>query len=78
MKSLLSCRPVLWFLFLFNAAIALAVGIGGSKMHLHGHEFGGSQGYMTSAGMGVVGRRAAHRGGPGGRPPAGGTGRGGV
>ena len=29
MKSLISARPVLWFLFLFNAAVAVAVGVAG-------------------------------------------------
>ncbi|WP_199820949.1 hypothetical protein [Streptomyces fulvoviolaceus] len=44
MKSLLSSRPVLWFLFLFNlavAAVAPAV-------------VDGAQAVMTSVGMGVV------------------------
>ena len=31
MKSLLSSRPVLWFLFLFNAAVAVAVAVGGHR-----------------------------------------------
>jgi len=58
MKSLLSCRPVLWFLFLFNASVALAVGIGGHHLHIHihghGHALHGSQQIMTSVGMGIV------------------------
>jgi hypothetical protein len=29
MKSLLSSRPVLWFLFLFNAAVATAAAVAG-------------------------------------------------
>jgi hypothetical protein len=54
MKSLLTARPVLWFLFLFNAAVAVAVGVAGHHLHLHGHTLQGSQQLMTSAGMGVV------------------------
>ena len=54
MSALLNRRPVLWFLFLFNLAVALAVGIGGHRLHLHGHTLHGSQQIMTSAGMGVV------------------------
>ncbi|MEU1181273.1 hypothetical protein ABZ464_27230 [Streptomyces sp. NPDC005820] len=59
MKSLLSSRPVLWFLFLFNLAVAAAAPF----------VVDGSQGVMTAVGMGVVslgagvglvrGRRAA-------------------
>ncbi len=44
MKSLLSSRQALWFLFLFNLAVAVAAGIG-----LHGH-----QRLLTSSAMGVV------------------------
>ena len=44
MKSLLSSRPVLWFLFLFNLLVALVTGL---AMH-------GAQGTATSVGMGVV------------------------
>ena len=44
MKSLLPSRPVLWFLFLFNLVVAVAVGFA-----LHG-----SQQVMTSVGMGAV------------------------
>jgi hypothetical protein len=44
MKSLLSSKPVLWFLFLFNLVVAVAAGIG-----LHG-----PQRLTTSAGMGIV------------------------
>lgn len=44
MKSLIPSRPVLWFLFLFNLAVAIAAGI----------VFDGSQRLMTSAGMGAV------------------------
>jgi hypothetical protein len=47
--KLLSSRPALWFLFLFNLTIALVVGIGGERLHLHG-----AQQYMTSIGMAVV------------------------
>ena len=44
MKSLLSSRPALWFLFLFNLLVALVAGLG----------FHGSQAIATSVGMGVV------------------------
>ena len=44
MKSLLSSRPVLWFLFLFNLAVAAVVPFA----------VDGVQGIATSAGMGVV------------------------
>lgn len=44
MKSLLSARPVLWFLFLFNLLVALVTGL---AMH-------GAQGHATSVAMGVV------------------------
>ncbi|MGF7236777.1 MAG: hypothetical protein ACQSGP_17715 [Frankia sp.] len=44
MKSLLSKRPVLWFLFLFNLIVAVAAYF----------VVGGSQGMLTSVGMGVV------------------------
>ena len=54
MKSLLSSRPVLWFLFLFNAAVAIAAGAAGSHLHLHGHSLHGSQQVTTAAGMGIV------------------------
>ncbi|WP_133910780.1 hypothetical protein [Streptomyces sp. NBC_00582] len=59
MKSLLSSRPVLWFLFLFNLVVAAAAPFVAD----------GSQGVLTAVGMGVVslgagvgllrGRRAA-------------------
>ena len=45
---------MLWFLVLFNLAVALVVGIGGSHLHLHGHTLHNSQQIMTSVGMGVV------------------------
>ena len=54
MSSLLNRKPVLWFLFLFNLAVALAVAIGGHHLHLHGQTLHGSQQLMTSAGMGIV------------------------
>jgi hypothetical protein len=54
MKSLLTARPVLWFLFLFNAAVAIAVGAAGSHLHVHGHTLAGSQQVTTAAGMGIV------------------------
>lgn len=44
MKSLLASRPVLWFLFLFNLAVAAVAPF----------VVDGSQGVMTSVGMGVV------------------------
>jgi hypothetical protein len=54
MKSVLSSRPVLWFLFLFNAAVAVAVAVGGHHVHLHGQTLHGTQQVMTAVGMGVV------------------------
>jgi hypothetical protein len=59
MKSLLSSRPMLWFLFLFNAAVAVAAGVGGHHLHIHGNTLHGSQQLMTCAGMGVVALGAA-------------------
>ncbi|MEU9876906.1 hypothetical protein [Streptomyces phaeochromogenes] len=44
MKALLSSKPVLWFLFLFNLAVAVAAPF----------VVDGSQGVMTAVGMGVV------------------------
>jgi hypothetical protein len=44
MKSLLSSRPVLWFLFLFNFTVAVVAATA----------VDGSQGIVTSVGMGVV------------------------
>ena len=44
MKALLSSRPVLWFLFLFNAVVAAAAPF----------VVDGAQGVATSVGMGVV------------------------
>jgi len=43
-KSWLSARPVLWFLFLFNGAVAVGAGL-----FVHG-----SQGVLTAIGMGLV------------------------
>jgi uncharacterized membrane protein AbrB (regulator of aidB expression) len=54
MKSLITARPVLWFLFLFNAAVAVAVGVAGHHLHIHGQTLHGSQQIATAAGMGVV------------------------
>jgi hypothetical protein len=54
MKSLIPARPVLWFLFLFNAAVAVAVGMAGHHLHIHGQTLHGTQQVMTCAGMGVV------------------------
>jgi hypothetical protein len=44
MKSLLSSRPVLWFLFLFNLLVAVAAGFA----------LDGTQQLATCVGMGVV------------------------
>ena len=44
MKSLLSSRPVLWFLFLFNLVVAAVAPF----------VVDGAQGVMTGVGMGVV------------------------
>ena len=54
MSELLNRKPVLWFLFLFNAAVAIVVGAAGSHLHLHGHTLAGSQQVTTAAGMGIV------------------------
>ena len=54
MSVLLNRAPVLWFLFLFNAAVAIAAGAAGSRLHLHGYTLHGSQQVMTAAGMGIV------------------------
>ncbi|GGW45684.1 MULTISPECIES: hypothetical protein [Streptomyces] len=44
MKKLLSSRPTLWFLFLFNLSVAAVAPFA----------IEGSQGVMTAVGMGVV------------------------
>jgi hypothetical protein len=44
MKTLLSSKPVLWFLFLFNLVVAVAAGV---AVH-------NSQGIVTAVGMGAV------------------------
>lgn len=44
MKNLLSSRPVLWFLFLFNLVVAAVAPF----------VVDGTQGVMTAVGMGVV------------------------
>ena len=44
MKTLLSSRPVLWFLFLFNLAVAAVAPFA----------VDGTRGVMTAVGMGVV------------------------
>jgi len=54
MKSLISARPVLWFLFLFSAAVAVAVGVPGHHLHLRGQTLHGPQQIATAAGMGIV------------------------
>ena len=54
MKSLISARPVLWFLFLFNATVAVAVGVAGHHLHVHGQTLHGAQQIATAAGMGIV------------------------
>lgn len=43
-KSFLASRPVLWFLFLFNGAVAALCAVA----------VDGTQGFMAAAGMGVV------------------------
>ncbi|MFC1442635.1 hypothetical protein ABUW04_30725 [Streptacidiphilus sp. N1-10] len=48
-KAFLSTRPVLWFLFLFNGAVAAVAAVG----------VGGTQGAMTAGGMGLVALGAA-------------------
>lgn len=59
MKSLLSSKPVLWFLFLFNAAVAVTAGAAGHHIHIHGQTLHGTQQIMTCAGMGIVAFGAA-------------------
>ena len=54
MQSVLSSKPVLWFLFLFNALVAVTAGVAGHHIHIHGHTLAGSQQIMTAVGMGVV------------------------
>ena len=54
MSALLNRKPVLWSLFLFNAAVAIAVGAAGSPLHVHGHTIHGTQQVTTAAGMGIV------------------------
>jgi hypothetical protein len=44
MKNFLSSKPTLWFLFLFNAAVAVVAPF----------VVDGKQGVMTAVGMGVV------------------------
>jgi hypothetical protein len=54
MSALLNRKPVLWSLFLFNAAVAIAVGGFGHQLHVHGHTIHGTQQVTTAAGMGIV------------------------
>ena len=54
MSALLNRKPVLWFLFLFNAAVAVAVGAAGHHLHIHGQTLHGAQQIATAAGMGIV------------------------
>ncbi len=54
MKSLIRSRPVLWFLFLFNATVAVAIGAAGHHLHIHGQTLHGTQQITTAAGMGIV------------------------
>ena len=54
MKSLITARPVLWFLFLFNATVAVAIGAAGHHLHIHGQTLHGAQQIATAAGMGIV------------------------
>jgi hypothetical protein len=49
MKTLLSSRPVLWFLFLFNISVAVIAPFA----------VDGAQGVATGVGMGVVSLGAA-------------------
>jgi hypothetical protein len=53
-KSLIPARPVLWFLFLFNAAVAVAIGAVGHHLHIHGQTLAGTQQIATAPGMGIV------------------------
>jgi hypothetical protein len=53
-SALLNRKPVLWFLFLFNTAVAIAAGTAGTHLHLHGHTLHGTQQVTTAAGMGIV------------------------
>jgi hypothetical protein len=53
-SALLNRKPVLWFLFLFNAAVAITAGAAGSHLHVHGHTLHGSQQVTAAAGMGIV------------------------
>lgn len=55
MKSLLSSKPVLWFLFFFNLGVAVAAGFGhGINLTSHDFQLDGAQQLMTSAGIGAV------------------------
>ena len=54
MSALLNRKPVLWFLFLFNA---VAAGAAGSHLHVNGHSLHGSQQVTTAAGLGIVAGR---------------------
>ena len=54
MKSLMTARPVLWFLFLFNAAVAVAIVAAGQHLHIHGQTLHGTHQIATAAGMGIV------------------------
>ena len=54
MFALLNHKPVLWFLFLFNAAVAVAVGVAGHHLHIHGQTLHGAQQIATAAGMSIV------------------------
>lgn len=54
MSALLNRKPVLWLLFSFNLALAVAIGAAGGHLYVHGHNLHGSQQVMTAAGMGIV------------------------
>ena len=54
MSALLNRKPVLWSLFLFNAAVAVVVGVAGHHLHIHGQTLHGAQQIATAAGMGIV------------------------
>jgi hypothetical protein len=54
MSAVLNRKPVLWFLFLFNAVAAVAAGVGGPHLTVHGHTLHGAQLVTTCLGLGVV------------------------
>jgi hypothetical protein len=54
MFKLLNRPQVLWFLFLFNAAVAIAVATVGGHIHVAGLDINGARQVTTAVGMGVV------------------------